>query len=607
MPEINENLQQGRYRVVSHLGQNGIGSLYEAHDNSSASNVLLREIPVKLNKVTTPAQLETLKLAFAAEARALAAIGHASFIRVREYFSEIDRHYLVMDLVPGDYLSDVLENTKTAFSLQQMTAWADHLLDALNYLHTQVPPVIHRDLRPQNVKLTPDGNVRLLALGAAKVGETKSNTVIAGQSFDAGMLNYLPLEQIWGKLDLASQKVITNSYSESSVDVLMQPADARSDIYALGATLYHLVTARRPVDALERSIDLLEGKADPLPIPSKLNPNIPPEVSYVLMKAMDIKRENRFESAIIMRQVLKTAVVRVKEREAKEGKRIEVPAPTVPVAELKRPEAASQAIHTTADTEADLAKQMEMIKNRLREAEAQRSKAEQRADDAEKRLREKEQFEVVAYAQSDDVAVLDIPAFAVALDADAPGARATHVLEVPSAPAQADKKHAPKAPAKENDFAFSYAGDPEPGSGTWKVLAAAAVVVILLGGGIGAWMMNAKPAGGAPQSVSPAAALSEPAQPAAVTQPQSQPAAQLPAQPAEPAPDQSSHETLTSAPQQAENSADTGVPAARRSAGSALVQIAAAKPEKKAAAAAQPAKPAPQKKAVTVDDLINDH
>lgn len=607
MPELNEVLHQGRYRVVNHLGQNGTGMLYEAYDSAQSENVLLREIPIKLNKVTTPAQVETLKLAFSDEARGLSSIKHGSLIQVHGHFSDVDRHYLVMEMTDGDYLSDLLEKTRTAFSLSELTSWADQLLEALMYLHSQSPAVIHRDLRPQNVKLTSDGKIKLLALGAAKIGDTKSSAVIANQSFDSINLNYLPLEQIWGKLDSASQKVIANSYSESSVEVLMQPADARSDIYSLAATLYHLVTARKPVDALERSIELLEGNADPLPIPSKLNPNIPPEVSYVLMKALDIKRENRFESASMMRQVLRTAVVRVKEREAKEGKQAEVPAPMIPLAEQKPVVAATtEAIHTTADAEADLNRQLEQIQSRLREAEAQKLKAEERAANAEKRLREKEAHEVVAYSAPDDVQVLDIPLAMPAMPAannrkKAAKEEVVQVLDIPlTTPEVKEKaKPAPAAQKAEKEFEFSYAEEAKEKSSMPKVLAAAAAVLVLALGGFGAWtMMNF----GSAQTVRPAATQSESKTETSApsTSAENVPSAadtQSAASTLEVRPQDNAGQVLTEQPGQAERKANA-------------VQIAAQKEKDKKPAAqpAAPAKAAPtQKKPVTVDDLINDN
>jgi serine/threonine protein kinase len=94
MPAIDEVLQQGRYRILHRFGQNGAGAVYEAYDNNLKTNVVLKEILVKLKKVMTLAQQQTLKLAFASEAKILTEITHESFQRVHDYFSEIDRNQL---------------------------------------------------------------------------------------------------------------------------------------------------------------------------------------------------------------------------------------------------------------------------------------------------------------------------------------------------------------------------------------------------------------------------------------------------------------------------------------------------------------------------------
>ncbi|MEP6900390.1 MAG: protein kinase, partial [Actinomycetota bacterium] len=318
MLTTNQILQQGRYRIISQLGQNGIGFGYEAFDTVLEANVLLKEIRENLGKVTTSAQLEARKLAFADEAKRLTGIKHESLLQVQDFFSEIDRHYLVTEYIDGNTLGELLEKKNSPFPLADVGNWADRLLDALNYLHTLTPPIFHRQIKPSNIRLSSNGKTKLLVFGIVKSADDKAAMNGANQTLDAAVLPYLPLEQIWDGLDAASQKVILTNYDEKSEKILEQPIDARSDIYALAATLYQLLTARIPIDALTRSIDILEGKSDPLQSPNQLNPSVPREISDVLMKALEIKRENRFSSSVIMRQVLRTAFVRVKEREAKE-------------------------------------------------------------------------------------------------------------------------------------------------------------------------------------------------------------------------------------------------------------------------------------------------
>jgi serine/threonine protein kinase len=390
MLATNEVLQQGRYRIINQFRQDGKGAVYEAFDNVLETNVLLRENSANSKKVITVSQMETRKLAFADEAKVLTAIKHESLLHVRDYFSEIDRQYLVLEYADGNDLSELLKKDGSSFALAEVANWADQLLNALNYLHTHLPPIIHRDINPQNLKLTSNGKIKLLAFDIGKNPDAKVNTTTSNQNFGAAALHYLPLEQIWGGLDSATQRVIANSYDEKSVRVLEQPADARSDIYALGATLYHLLTARFPIDALERSIDILEGKPDPLPTPHGLNPSIPPEVSEVLMKALEIRRENRFYSAVIMRQVLRTAFVRVKEREAQEAKK-EEDILELPSAENQRLEAERRLVEQKClQTEAEQKRQAELIKQQLLEAETQKLKAEQLAAEVETRRVEKE-------------------------------------------------------------------------------------------------------------------------------------------------------------------------------------------------------------------------
>ena len=470
MLATNQVLNDERYRIMKCVEQDAAGALYEINDNVLETNALLREIPVKLKKVVTFTQQEELKLAFAAQAKILTEIKHESLPRVYDYFSAIDRHYLVMESFDGDDLSKLLEKNKGASALSDVINWADQLLDAIVYLHKLSPPFIHRNINPRNVKLTSGSVIKLLALDIAKKEDAQENSTVKNQTFDADTLSYLPLEQIYEELDSASRKVITNSYDEKSEMILKQPVDARSDIYALGATLYHLLTARLPIDALERSIDILEGKSDPLPSPSQLNPEIPPEVSDVLMKAMEIKRENRFDSAVIMRQILRTAFVRMKERTAKEAEKqdeeiiLEFPMEQPMLAEQEQQFARQE----TLKIEAEQKRQTEMIRQQLREAKDQRLKAEQRAAEAEKRLLEKEikeSGENESPADNQQSSENFIPA--------------SFQTDIPF---DADKQNITIENSSEefNDLFVQ----PQKSNKVWKQMSAAALVLVLLGGAV---------------------------------------------------------------------------------------------------------------------------
>jgi serine/threonine protein kinase len=318
MLAINEILQ-GRYRIVGRLGHGGMGAVYEAMDERLGSHVALKEIIIDLDKIQNASQQLMMRQAFEREARILAHLHHEAFPHIRDYFQETDRQFLVMELIGGDDLADLLVRRQAPFLIEDVLKWADQLLDALDYLHTLEMPVIHRDLKPQNLKLTARGKIKLLDFGIAKGTDAAVANTITNKTFIAATLNYSPLEQILPVLDPTFREYITLNHAEKVEYVLQQPTDARSDLYALGATLYHLATAAPPTDALKRTLEVWAGKPDPLPNPTASNPLIPQAISDVLLKAMEVERENRFASAKEMREALSEAatVRRPAEEEAK--------------------------------------------------------------------------------------------------------------------------------------------------------------------------------------------------------------------------------------------------------------------------------------------------
>jgi serine/threonine protein kinase len=315
MLAINDILQ-GRYRIVRQLGRGGMGAVYEAHDERFGSTVALKEIIIDSDRVATESQQMLFRHAFEREAKILAHLHHEAFPHVRDYFSETDRQFLVMELIAGDDLAELLTQRQIPFLLEDVLKWADQLLDALDYLHTLEIPIIHRDLKPQNLKITTRGKIKLLDFGIAKGTDAQAANTITNKTFIAATLNYSPLEQILPVLDPTFREYIAQTYDEKISGILQQPTDARSDLYALGATLYHLATAVVPIDALKRALEIWSGKPDPLPNPSEQNPNIPPKISNILLKAMAVERENRFASAKEMREALSGATLR--ERPAEE-------------------------------------------------------------------------------------------------------------------------------------------------------------------------------------------------------------------------------------------------------------------------------------------------
>src|SRR2546428_6570557 len=249
-----ETILQGRYRIVRQLGQGGMGAVYEAVDQRLDTVVALKE---------TLFTDEKLRKQFEREARLLARMHHPALPRVSDHFNEGDGEFLIMQFIAGDDLSAMLAQQKGPFPLAEVLKWADQLLDALDYLHTQDPQIVHRDIKPQNLKLTARGEVVLLDFGLAKGSAGQMSVITTSASIFGYTPNYAPLEQVQGL-----------------------GTDARSDLYSLGATLYHLVTNVKPPDALSRAGAVVNGLPDPLPPANQVRPEISAGLSNALGKAM---------------------------------------------------------------------------------------------------------------------------------------------------------------------------------------------------------------------------------------------------------------------------------------------------------------------------------
>ncbi len=221
-----------RYEIVALIGQGGMGAVYEALDRRlPGRRCAVKEI--RLAENLSQAAATQAREQFQREARTLARLDHPNLPKVSDYFSVGDRDCLVMDYVPGRDLHHIVQEAARKgrhLSEDEVAGWARQLCDALDYLHRQDPPVVHRDLKPANVKLTPDGQVKLVDFGLVKPVDADDPQTLTGVR-GLGSLPYLPLEQ----------------YAD-----VEGHTDIRSDLYALGATLYHLLTGRVPPSAQQR-------------------------------------------------------------------------------------------------------------------------------------------------------------------------------------------------------------------------------------------------------------------------------------------------------------------------------------------------------------------
>jgi len=272
-------LLHGRYKILRPIGRGGMGAVYEAEDTLlEGRRCAIKEILFGFE--ADPGYREQVRLQFYREASVLARLDHPNLPKVSDYFSEGDRDYLVMDFVPGRDLREIIEEAKgSGRFLDERTVlnWAEQLCDALDYLHRQDPPIVHRDIKPSNIKLTPEGRIKLVDFGLVKLlapDEDRTITVLQGR----GTAAYTPLEQYGGD---------------------MGHTDIRSDIYALGATLYHLLTNTPPPDARQRFL-----KPDCLVPPRAINPRISPRVERAILNAMAMHPDDRPPSVAAFRAEL---------------------------------------------------------------------------------------------------------------------------------------------------------------------------------------------------------------------------------------------------------------------------------------------------------------
>ncbi len=234
---------QGRYRIVHLIGQGTMGAVYKAVDEHLSQTVALKQ---------TASRGEPFKRAFEREARILAGLRHPVLPIVTDYFVEEHAQYMVMDFYPGQDLAALLKQRGEPFRVEHVLQWADQVLHALEYMHRQNPPIIHRDIKPQNLKLTPEGQIVLLDFGLAK-----GNPILAPHDYERPMVR--------DKLSLVAQGT-EEEQSEDESDVLFGftrqyaaleqiqgiGADPRSDVYTLAATFYHLLAGSPPDDAIKR-------------------------------------------------------------------------------------------------------------------------------------------------------------------------------------------------------------------------------------------------------------------------------------------------------------------------------------------------------------------
>lgn len=273
------DLLRDRYLIKQAVAQGGMGSIYLAEDVRLAGRTCAVKEVIG-DPHTTPSAQQEAREQFYREASVLARLDHPCLPKVSDFFSEEDRDYLIMDFVPGRDLSDIVAAARDEGRFlpeAEVLGWARQLIDALAYLHSQEPPVLHRDVKPANLKLTPNGTIKLVDFGLVKLldaDEQRTITVVQGR----GTAHYTPLEQYGGDTG---------------------HTDIRSDIYSLGATLYHLLSNEQPPEAKERFL-----KPGALAALRDINPLISPRTERAIAWALALHPDERPANMRILRDAV---------------------------------------------------------------------------------------------------------------------------------------------------------------------------------------------------------------------------------------------------------------------------------------------------------------
>lgn len=266
-----DTVLKNQYRIVRLVGGGGMAWVYQVEELPPGSGKLwaLKELrPQTQDK----AERATARKLFEQEAKLLRSLDHVNIPKIADFFEDNGRACLVMEFIWGESLEKRLEATNAPLLETDVLKWAIQLCEALQYLHSRQPPVIFRDIKPSNVMVTNTGLVKLIDFGIArtyKVGK-KRDTVAMGSE------NYAAPEQ-WGK----------------------GQTDARSDVYALGATMYHLLANMAPTPAFLPS--------EPLPL-GNYNGALSKKIIALIQKSMARERKSRFQSSMEMRAALLDAL-----------------------------------------------------------------------------------------------------------------------------------------------------------------------------------------------------------------------------------------------------------------------------------------------------------
>jgi serine/threonine protein kinase len=275
--------RNGEYRLIEEMARGGMGALFKAQDLTHKRHVAVKT--ACLDEAACQGKRKEIRERLIYEMEVLASLDHPNIPAIYDRFSSQDNEFLVMEFIDGKTLMQIQQAAQREDRLleeSRVLGWSIQVLDTLHYLHNRPKPVIHRDVKPENLILAQDGRVVLVDFGLMKQVERQlesSGPLIRG----IGTIEYAPPEQ----------------YGDSG-----GTTDARSDLYSLGATLYYLLASQLPPKAIDRMLPGSLKIATQAPSLQEINPTVSWRMDHVIRKALEIDPQARYQTAREMRTAL---------------------------------------------------------------------------------------------------------------------------------------------------------------------------------------------------------------------------------------------------------------------------------------------------------------
>ena len=260
-----------RYKIRGLIKKSYVSRVYRGLDCQTDRDVAIKELLVEA--FSNPVERKEALKQFLFESKILLKLNHPNLPRFEDYFEYNKKRYLIMEYIKGDKLSSLVDRFQGFWEEEQVIRWGFELCDVIGYLHTRKPnPIIFRGICPDNVIVADDGKLKLIDFGISKIFLPQSKTLSVAKT---AKLHFSPMEQY------------TSQTNE------------KTDIYAIGATLYYLMTKTPPIDSIERVLN-----NSPLPSCKKYNRNVSFDFEHVIFKAMEVEQQNRYKTVFEMKKAL---------------------------------------------------------------------------------------------------------------------------------------------------------------------------------------------------------------------------------------------------------------------------------------------------------------